>query len=64
MWWYFDQTPPVDIRIDVMKYIQEHPKEFKGAGPQWPAPADFILAGPQFNRIVTLSFFSCNIIMV
>ena len=34
MWWYFDQTPPVDIRIDVMKYIQEHPEEFKGAGPQ------------------------------
>ena len=33
-WWNFDQIPPVDIRIDVMKYIQAHPKEFKGAGPQ------------------------------
>jgi hypothetical protein len=34
LWWNFDQTPPVDIRIDVMKYIQEHPDEFKGAKPQ------------------------------
>lgn len=34
LWWNFDQLPPVDIRIDVMKYIQEHPQDFKGAGPQ------------------------------
>ena len=34
LWRNFNQIPPVDIRIDVMKYIQAHAEEFKGAGPQ------------------------------
>lgn len=34
LWWNFDKTPPVEIRAEVIKYIQDHPKEFKGAVPQ------------------------------
>lgn len=34
LWWYFDQLPPMEIRGDVMKYIQEHSDDFDGAGPQ------------------------------
>lgn len=34
LWWNFNELPPVDIRAEVMKYIDEHINEFKGAEPQ------------------------------
>lgn len=34
LWWNFGTMPPREIRIEVIKYIQEHPNDFKGAGPQ------------------------------
>ena len=34
LWWNFNKTPPIDIRIAVMQYIKEHSNEFKGAKPQ------------------------------
>ena len=33
-WWNFDEEVPAGYRLDVIKYISEHPEEFKGAGPQ------------------------------
>ena len=34
LWWNFNQTPPVEICAEVIRYIKDHPKEFKGATPQ------------------------------
>lgn len=34
LWWNFDRIPPIEIRAEVIKYIQDHPNDFKGAGPQ------------------------------
>ena len=33
-YWNFDELPPVTYRALVVKYITDHPDEFKGAGPQ------------------------------
>lgn len=34
LWWNFDKLPPIEIRAEVAKYVNEHRDKFKGAGPQ------------------------------
>ena len=33
-YWDFDVMPPQDAILQVAKYIEEHPHEFRGAKPQ------------------------------